>query len=127
MNSELILCLSCQTVFQAGAQISKGPSVTSDTLVMHVYTYASHAVSVGTMLGFSFWLALASSLFSLLCSALLMDSQCECEGHGSLWALKEDLRTASGFKKQAYSKCFCWTCALTSNVTSPMGLVNSDF
>lgn len=95
MKPELILCLSCPTLFQAGAQISKVPSVTSHTPLMHVYTYASHAVSLGTLLGSSFWLALGSSLLSLWWSAFLMGS--DCKGHGLLWALRQDFMKLSGF------------------------------
>lgn len=62
MKLDLVLCLSCPAVFQAGAQISKGPSATSDTPLTHVYTYAPHAVRVRTWL---FLLALGSSLFCL--------------------------------------------------------------
>lgn len=124
MKPVLILCLSLPTVFPTAAQISKGLPVTSHTPLMHAYTYTSHAVRMGTILGISFWLALGGSLLSLWCSALFLDSHCERQG--SLWALRQDLMTASGFKKHAYSKCFCWTCALTSNVTSPMGRLNSD-
>lgn len=115
MKPELVLSLSYLTVLQAGAQTSRGLSVTSPAPLRHICTCASYTVSVWTI---SFWPALGNSLFSLQCSALFMDSH--CEGHGSLWALTKHPVKAFGFRKQCHSKCFCCIFALTTNVTLPM-------